>query len=169
MMRALCIQASMIALGLIAGCQADGKNSGAADPFALTPKRFLGSTLTVFMDGHQTRSVQDAQSPTWTVEPVDGNPTIRFLIDETAFSLPLKSVDIAIYPFDKGQVDEMVVYRPTQRLSEPDKEVRLRRFEYVGRGEYRSVSKLSSGRYRLVLHVIGQKNRDRQVILLTVK
>ncbi len=159
----------MIALGLIVGCEAGGKNSGADDPFALTPKRLLGSTLTVFLDGHQTRSVQDAQSPTWTVEAVDGNPTIRFLVDETALSLPLKSVDIAIYPFIEGQVDELVVYRPTQRLSEPDKEVRLKRFEYVGRGEYRNVAKLSPGQYRLVLHVIGQKNRDRQVILMTVK
>ena len=159
----------LITLSLIFSCDSSINNLQHPDTFESTPKKSLGKTLIVFLDGRQTLPLEGDSNDRWTVEPVSGNPTVRFQTDPQEFELPLKSVNITIYPIIDGEIDEMVLYRPIKILYQPDQDIRLNSFEYVGRNQYRTVTTLPPGQYRFVLHLIGKQNRDRQVILLTVK
>ncbi len=155
-------------------CLAGGCGNGgvpSTDPYraVLNPDKFVGQTITVFLDGRQTEATKDTSPLTWTVEPISGNPTVRFSVDDVAFGLPIRRVGITIHPFAEDKVDQEAFYRPTEHPIHPDQELRLPSFEYIGRNQYQKVTKLPPGQYRFVIHVIGQRNRDRQIILFTVE
>ncbi len=138
-------------------------------PATLGAMKGKGSTLTVFMDEHQTREMKGTTQSAWTAGRISGTPTILFQIAPGAFELPLRRVNITINPVVEGEVDETAIYRPTARLSQPDQKVRLEDFEYIDSNGYRKVARLPPGRYRFSIHVIGQRNQNRQVIFVTVE
>ena len=158
----------LVLLGAMAGCKRSSEPT-ALDPSALTLRNFVGKSLSVFLDGHRTQPIKGSNPAAWTVEPISGNPTIRFMVDPKTFELPIRRVNISIHPVVDGKADQTAAYWPTKRPAQPDREVTAKSFEYVSQGRYQKIAKLPPGRYRLFIHVIGQKNQDRQVILLTVK
>lgn len=160
--------AVLVLLVATAGCRRSAETTE-IDPSALTRRNFVGKSLTVFLDGRQTQPLGEADPEAWTVKPISGNPTIRFMVDPKAFELPIRRVNISIHPVVDGKTDQTAVYWPTERPAQPDQKVTAKSFEYVSQGRYRKVAKLPPGRYRLFLHVIGQKNQDRQIILFTVE
>jgi hypothetical protein len=158
----------LVLLGTIAGCKRSAEPT-MIDPSALTLRNFVGKSLSVFLDGHRTQPLEGSNPATWTVDPISGNPTIRFVVDPKAFDLPIRRVNISIHPVVDGKADQTVAYWPTERPAQPDREITAKSFEYVSQGQYQKVAKLPPGQYCLFLHVIGQKNKDRQVIFLTVE
>ncbi len=139
------------------------------DPATMVALNGVGNTLTVFLDGHQTRKMKGSTPQTWTAGQISGTPTILFQIARSTFELPLRRVNITINPVIEGEVDEMAIYRPTARLSQPGQKVRLKGFDYIDPNEHRKVTQLPPGRYRFSICVIGQRNHDRQVIFVTVE
>lgn len=153
---------------VLPGCRRD-TDPLKKDPSALDGMRGTGNTLTVFLDGHQTRETKGTTQPAWTARRISGTPTILFQVASDTFELPLKRVNITINPVVEGKVNEAAIYRPTARLSQPDQKIRLEGFDYIDSKEHRKVAKLPPGRYRFSIRVIGQKNHDRQIIFVTVE
>lgn len=169
MIKTLKICIGIVVLVSITGCLGSQKKRLRPNLSELTPRQLLGHSLTVYLDGQQTRPVPDSDPPAWTVDPLGGNPTLLFEVDQAAFQLPLKSVNITICPVKEGKIDEMIVYRPTDIPTRPSQNVQMQSFEYADQSEYRKIEALPAGSYQMRLHVIGNQFRDRQVISLIVK
>lgn len=135
----------------------------------LPAKRFRGDTLTVTLDGRQTRPVAGVASPAWSVDPIGPRPTLRVDVEPAILGLPVRKVRVLIHPIVAGRVDERTTYRPLVDVSVVGADVQLANFECIAPDGYRQVEGLPPGEYQFIVHVIGTRSWDRQIIEVTVQ
>jgi len=131
---------------------------------------FRGWYLTVWVDGKQTHEGEKlGRDQTWEGGQVSTTPTIKVAMD-TARLGSLKSAEILLNPVSaRGGVDGSDMWQPKAKLTEVGKGIKLGPFDHIGGGKMVKADALPPGRYRLSVHIDGEKTWDRQYVMITVR
>jgi hypothetical protein len=131
---------------------------------------FQGWYLTVLIDGREALpSYLEGERQIWTAGVVSTTPSVEFVADRPYLGA-FEEARLTLRPIRNGQVvmEEVWLYAGEARCA-PLRGVRLDRLRRVDGEDVIDHAALPPGRYRLNLHVRGERTWDRQYVDLTIK